>query len=82
MYYLLGSSLLFNIAIIYNSIVQLKEMTTIGVSGEEKAIATAVDHLGTAMIGFTAILFAVDRIMALSKVAEVRKEIDIENVLL
>ena len=82
MYYLLGSSLLFNIAIIYNSIVQLKEMTTIGVSGEEKAIATAVDQLGTTMIGLPVVLFIVDRIMALSKVAEVRKEIDIENVLL
>lgn len=60
----------------------MKEMTTIEVRGEEKAIATAVDQLGTGMIGLPVVLFTVDRIMALNKVVEVRKEIDIENVLL
>ena len=59
----------------------MKEMTVIGVKEEEKAIITTVDQLGTTMIGPPLVLFVVDNIMALIKVVEVRKEIDIENVL-
>lgn len=58
----------------------MKEMTMIGVRGEEKAIATAVDRLGTTMTGLIVVLFAIGKTMALSKVVEVRKEIDIEKL--